>query len=141
MNMDQEAHKRTVKRYPKAVAAGDFDVIEEICTDTVVNHAPLGEPRGHEALKEYETAIHEALPNFDVMFEDLVAEDDRVAMRLTISGTHQGAMMGVAPSGTEVEFGNMIFHRMEGEKIAERWVQPDVFGLLKQIGAIDDSLP
>jgi predicted ester cyclase len=139
--MDQQAHKQTVKRYPRAVAAGDFDVIEEICTDTIVNHAPLGEPRGHEALKEYEAPIHEALPNFDVTFEDLVAEDDRVAMRLTIRGTHQGPMMGVAPTGTDVEFQNMIFHRMEDRKIAERWVHPDVFGLLRQIGAVDESLP
>lgn len=137
MSTNQEANKRTVMRYPKAVASGDFEVLEEICADTVVNHAPLGEPGGHKALKEYEKPIHEALPNFDVTFEDLVAEDDRVAMRLTIRGTHQGPIMGVAPTGTEVEFGNMIFHRMEDGLIAERWVQPDVLGLLTQIGGVD----
>lgn len=137
----QEQHKRTVKKYPQAVSAGEFDVLDEICTETVVNHAPLGEPRGLEALKEYEAPIHEALPEFEVTFEDLLAEGDRVAMRLTITGTHEGPMMGTEPTGKLVEFSNMIFHRMESGKIAERWVQPDVFELLKQIGSIDDAMP
>lgn len=137
MSTGDEHHKRTVQRYPRAVAAGDFDVLREICTEDIVSHAPLGEPRGQEALIEYERPIHEALPNFDVTVEDLVAEDDRVVMRLTIKGVHQGPLMGVAPTGTQVKFGNMIFHRMEGGLIAERWVQPDVFGLLTQIGAVE----
>lgn len=135
--MIQDQYKRTVKKYPKAVASGEFDVIDEICAETVVNHAPLGDVRGLEALKEYEAPIHDAFP----AFEDLVAEGDRVAMRLTITGTHDGEMMEIPPTGRQVVFGNMIFHRMEDGKIAERWVQPDVFGLLKQIGGIDDALP
>lgn len=96
----------------EAVASGNLDVIDEICTEDIVSHAPLGEPRGREALKEYEAPIHEALPEFDVTFESLVAEDDRVAMRLTIRGTHEGTMMGIAPTGNEVEFQNVVFHRM-----------------------------
>lgn len=133
--------KRTVRRYPEAVAAGEFDVFDDICTADVVSHAPLGEPRGREALKTYERPIHEALPNFDVTVEQVVAEGDRVAVHLTIRGTHEGPMMGVEPTGRHVEFQNMIFNRMEDGRIAERWVQPDVLGLLRQLGAVDDSFP
>lgn len=141
MTTREDEHKRTVRKYPEAVASGDLEVIDDICTEDVVSHAPLGDPRGREAPKEYEAPIHEALPNFDVTFEDLVAEDDRVAMRLTIRGTHEGEMMGIAPTGNRVEFQNVIFHRMEDGKIAERWVQPDVLGLLQQLGGIDDPVP
>lgn len=74
--MDVNAYKRTVKRYPRAIAAGDLDVIEEICTETVVNHTPLADVRGHAALKEYESRIHQAFPGFDVSFEDLLFEGD-----------------------------------------------------------------
>lgn len=137
MSMDSEAYKQTVKRYPKAVSAGNFNVIEEICTESIVNHTPLAEVQGHSALKEYEARIHEAFPEFDVTFEDLLVEENRVAMRLTISGVHQGPMMDIEPTGKEVTFGNTIFHRMEDGLIAERWVQPDVFGILVQLGAID----
>lgn len=128
---DQE---RTVRRYPEAVSAGEFAVFDEILTEDAVSHAPLGEPRGRAAHREYEARIHEAMPGFDVAFEDVVAEGDRVAMRLTIRGTHQGELMGVAPTGTRVEFENVVFNRMEGGRIAERWVRPDVVGLLRQLG-------
>lgn len=141
MTNEREAHKRTVRKYPEAVAAGELHVLEEICTEDVISHAPLGEPQGHEALKEYEAPVHDAFPDFDVTFEDLIAEADRVAMRLTIRGTHEGEMMGIAPTGTQVEFQNVIFHRMADGKIAERWVQPDVLGLLQQLGAIEDPIP
>lgn len=139
MSTDPEANKRTVKRYPKAVSSGDFDVIEAICTDAVVNHTPLADVQGHVALTEYETRIHEAFPGFDVTFDELLVEGNRVAMRLTITGVHQGPMMDIEPTGRKVTFGNMIFHRMEDGLITERWVQPDVFGLLVQLGAIDRS--
>lgn len=137
----KEAYKLTVRKYPRAVASGELHVLDEICTEDVISHAPLGEPRGREALKEYEAPVHEAFPGFDVTFEDIVAEDNRVAMRLLIQGIHQGEMMGIAPTGTEIEFQNVIFHRMDDGKIAERWVQPDVVGLLQQLGAVDDSIP
>lgn len=137
MSTNPEAYKQTVKRYPKAVSAGDFDVIEEICSESVVNHTPLADVQGHAALKEYETRIHEAFPGFEVAFEELLVEGNGVAMRLTITGVHQGPMMEIDPTGTEVIFGNTIFRRMEDGLIAERWVQPDVFGILVQLGGIE----
>lgn len=135
MTTGQEEYKRTVRKYPKAVGSGNLDVIDEICTEDVVSHTPLAELQGREALKEYEAPIHDAFPDFDVTFEDILVEDDRVAMRLMIRGTHEGEMMGVAPTGNHVAFQNTIFHRMEDGLIAERWVQPDVLGLLQQIDA------
>lgn len=137
MSTNPEAYKQTVKRYPEAVSAGDFNVIEEICTELVVNHTPLADVQGHEDLKEYEARIHEVFPGFDVAFEDLLVEGSRVAMRLTITGVHQGPMMDIEPTGREVSFANTIFHRMEDGLIAERWVQPDIFGILVQLGAIE----
>ena len=137
MTSDQEAYKQTVKRYPEAVSTGEFSVIEEICTESIVNHTPLADIQGHEALKEYEARIHQAFPGFDVSFEDLVVEGSRVAMRLTITGVHRGPMMDIEPTKTEVMFENSIFHRMEDGLIAERWVQPDIFGILVQLGAVE----
>lgn len=131
-------HKQTVRRYPRAVAAGDFAVLDDILTDDVQSHAPLGEPRGIEAHKAYEAPVHDAFPNFDVGFEDLVAEGDRVAMRFTIRATHEGELMGVEPTGRALEFQNVVFNRMADGRIAERWVQPDLFGLLSQLGVVDD---
>lgn len=133
-----EAHKQTVRRYPLAVASGELDVLDEILAEDVVSHAPLGEPRGIPAHKEYEAPVHEAFPDFDVTFEDLVAEGDRVAMRLTIRATHEAELMGVAPTGEPIEFENVVFNRLVDGRIAERWVKPDLFGLMRQLGVVDD---
>lgn len=135
--MPDDTTAETVKRYPRAVAAGEFDVLEELCTEDVRNHTPVDDVQGVAALKAYEARIHEAIPDFDVAFEDLLVDGDRVAMRLTITGVHQGPLLGIEPTGTEVAFANTVFHRMEDGLIAERWVLPDVFGLLSQVGAID----
>lgn len=138
---EKREHKQTVQKYPNAVSSGDLDVIDEIGTEDVISHAPLGEPRGRDALKEYEAPIHDAFPDFEVTVENLVAEGDRVAMHLSIRGTHEGEILGIAPTGAQIEFQNMIFHRMEDGKIAERWVQPNVLGLLQQLDAIDEPIP
>lgn len=138
MTSPLDRHKQTVKRYPLAVASGSLDVLDELCTEDIVNHAPLGEPRGLEALKAYEAPVHEAFPDFDVTFDDLVAEGDRVAMRMTHRATHEGELMGVAPTGREITFQNVVFNRMEDGRIAERWVQPDLVGIMSQLGVIDD---
>lgn len=107
-----------------AVSSGDFEIPEEICTKSVVNHTTLADVQSYEALKEYERRIYEAFPGFDVTFEDLLVEGDRVAMRLTITGTHQGLMMDIEPTGMEVTFGNTIFHRIERGLIANGGCNP-----------------
>lgn len=112
-------------------------MIAEICTASVVNHTPLVAVEGVDALKEYETRIHAAFPDFDDSFEALVVEGARVAMRLRISGVHQGPFMDIEPTGPTETFGNTIFHRMTDGRIAERWVHPDVLGILIQLSAID----
>jgi predicted ester cyclase len=138
MPPDLAANKHTVKRYPLAVAAGDLDVLDELCTADVVSHAPLGEPRGIDAHKAYEAPVHEAFPDFDVTYEDVVAEGDRVAMRFSIRATHDGELMGVAPTGREIAFQNVVFNRLVDGRIAERWVQPQLFDLMAQLGVVDD---
>lgn len=67
----------------------------------------------------------------------LVAEGDTVALRAIDRGTHDGAFMGIEPTGREVEYPATAFFRMVDGKIVERWVQPDLFGLVRQLGVID----
>ena len=66
----------------------------------------------------------------------MVAEGDKVAARFTMRGTHQGAFFGVPPTGKKIEVAAMNFYRLsEGQFVEERG-QPDLLGLLQQIGAV-----
>jgi predicted ester cyclase len=54
-------------------------------------------------------------------FEDVIGEDDRVAVRYTGTGTHEGEYQGIAPTGEEVRLSGMRFCRLDGGKIVEVW--------------------
>jgi predicted ester cyclase len=131
-------NKRIARRFPEEVATeGEIELIDEICTEDVVEHSPLGERRGREALKEQSEYIHAAFPDVAVTIEDAVAEGDTIAQRLAFHGTHEGEFMGIEPTGTEVEIVNMLFTRIEDGQIAERWLLPDTLGLLQQLGVVE----
>ncbi|GGO02599.1 MULTISPECIES: ester cyclase [Haloarcula] len=134
--LDEE--KRIARQFPEEVATeGNVDLIDDICTPDVVDHSPLGEVSGREDLKAQIRGIRESFEDFSASVEDIVAEGDTVAMRVTLSGKHTGEFMGVDPTGEDVEIENMVFTRFEGGQIAERWVQPDMLGLMQQVGAVD----
>lgn len=133
-----EENKQIARRFPEEVATeGKTDRIDEICTEDVIEHSPLGERRGHEELKEQSRYIHAAFPDVSVTIEDAVSEGDIVAQRLTFRGTHEGEFMGIEPTGNEVEIANMLFTRIEEGQIAERWLLPDTFGLMQQLGVVE----
>src|SRR3712207_2508188 len=82
-------------------------------------------------------AIHElgrALPDQSSTVEDLVAADDRVAVRMTLRGTHSGEFRGHAASGNPVEVKVNRWYRIADGKIAEHWALFDTASLLRQIG-------
>lgn len=133
-----EENKRVARRIPEDVATeGNVDLVDEICTADVVDHSPLGEVRGREALKAQFESLRAAFRDFFATVEDAIGEDDTVAMRVTLRGVHEGEFFGVEPTGRAVEVSNVVFTRVEDGEIAERWVQPDMLGLLAQLGVVE----
>ncbi|WEL24872.1 ester cyclase [Haloferax volcanii] len=131
-------NERIARRFPEEVASeGSVGLIDEICAEDVLDHSPLGEVRGRDELKAQISGLKESFSDFSATVEDAVTEGDTVAMRVTLRGTHDGAFMGIEPTGKPIEVGNMVFTRIEDGVIAERWVQPDMLGMLTQLGAVE----
>jgi predicted ester cyclase len=78
-----------------------------------------------------------AFPDLEAAVDEIVAEGDHVAMRVTLSGTHEGRFMKVEPTGESFEIEHAIFVRFDGGEIVELWGQLDAFGLLRQLGVLD----
>jgi predicted ester cyclase len=76
-----------------------------------------------------------AFPDLHVQIEDMVAEADRVVIRLTFEGTHSGPFRGIEPTGRRVRFGAIRIYRLTGGKVAETWAYQDALGLLQQLRA------
>ena len=97
--------------------------------------------RDELATPNYPTAaradeLRAGFPDVQLTIHDQIAEADKVVTRATLTGTHKGEFEGVAPTGNSMTFGLIFIHRLEGGKVAERWNQGDILGLMQQIGAI-----
>ncbi len=100
-----------------------------------------GESRGHEPFRAFYSNMRHALPDLHIKIEDIIAEGDKVAVRITAEGTHLGDGFGIAATARRVKFAGIVIARIADGKIAEAWNSLDQLGLLKQIGALPESGP
>lgn len=91
---------------------------------------------GIPAIKAYVSSYLDALPDIHFTTHDLVAEGDRVVWRFTSTGTHEGTLLGIPPTGRHVVVTGTATFRFANNKIAEAWVNIDALGLLQQLGVI-----
>ena len=102
--------------------------------DFFSNNNPPGFPPGIEGVRRFFAALRDAFPDIDVRIDELVSEGDRVAVATTISGTHQGELMGIAPTGRRVSVTGIDIVRIAGGKIVEHRGLTDTVGLVRQLG-------
>lgn len=113
----------------------DLTAIDELCAFGFSAHLPgFPGPVDREAFKKFAATFYEALPDLHHTVEAQIAENDMVASRVTVRGTHQGIFQGIPPTGKRVEITDIIIMRLENGKAAELWAQFDVLGLLQQLG-------
>ncbi|WP_160320410.1 ester cyclase, partial [Rhizobium ecuadorense] len=75
-------------------------------------------------------------PDIQWTLEEIIAEDDKIAARFTMRGTHQGPFLGVEPTGKSITVQAVNFYRLADGKFVEERGQPDLLSLLQQIGAV-----
>jgi steroid delta-isomerase-like uncharacterized protein len=118
---------------------GRESAIDEILAAGALGHG-LGEAdvetKGPEGFKPFLRNLRGAMPDLKVRIEDMIAEDDKVVVRIVAEGTHQGAHLGVPPTGKAVRIQGIVVLRMQDGKIAEGWNSWDQLGLMRQIGAL-----
>ena len=135
--MSVEENKALTDRFAGAWATGDMAVLDEVLAPNFVFHAPPpGVGSDREGYKQFVSMNHAAFPDFQVTVEGVVAEGDRVARRVTLSGTHKGEYMGIPPTGKQMTMGVITIERIEGGKIAEQWGEADMLGLMQQLGVM-----
>ena len=135
-----QGNKRLARSIPERVfAEGDLDLLDELYAEDAIEHNPFGDMHGRAAIRESYEGFITAFPDIEQEVEDVVAEGDTVAMRLTAHGTHEGPMMGLEPTGREIEVQQTVFTRVEDGEIVERWLHPDNLGMLQQLGVVESE--
>jgi predicted ester cyclase len=92
-----------------------------------------------EGLRQHVAIIEAAFPRYEILSDDMVAEDDKVALRATFRGTHTGDFAGIAPTQRQVTQPFMIIYRILDEKIVEHWISIDMLSFMQQLGAIPET--
>jgi len=114
---------------------GNLELVDELFSPDFEEHnAPPGVARGHKGYKASVNQFRSAFPDIQFSLDQVLAEDTRVALRLTGRGTHKGNFMGIPPSGKQVTFGGMTFIHTKDGKFTDRWGISDMPGLLMQLG-------
>jgi steroid delta-isomerase-like uncharacterized protein len=92
-------------------------------------------PSGVEPLKQAIRRVHAGLSEVGFKIEDMLAEDDKVAVRVTAHGKHSGDFMGLPATGKAYTISEThIFHLRDG-KVSDHWRDADMLGLMRQLGA------
>ena len=141
MSTTQEtSNKARFRRIEDAVNTGDVEVIsktiDELVAPDVLIHMPLAveAPRPHEAFRQLWAMLLRGLPDLHLTIEDLIEEGDKVVMRNTVTGTHQGEYMGIPPTGKTLTYNEILIFRFARGRIAETWGIVDVLSQMRQLG-------
>jgi steroid delta-isomerase-like uncharacterized protein len=112
--------------------------VDEAFAPDAAYHDPMvpGLPRGPEGARQRKAAYESALAESHVDIDDVVAQDDRAAMRWTYTGRFVGEFMGRQPTGEPVRVTGMHFFRVRDGLIAEAWVEYDSANFLRNIGVV-----
>ena len=123
--------------YDEGWNANNLDVYDELVTEDFVDHQAIpGLPPGREGFKMLNSMFRAAMPDVWVTVDDVITDGDKVAARWTSTGTHQGDLFGIPPTGASVKITATVVYRTENGRLAEGWINRDDFGLMRQLGVI-----
>jgi steroid delta-isomerase-like uncharacterized protein len=132
-----ESNKEVVRRwYEVGVNQGHLELLDELFHPDLVFQSPsLGSGRGLEDGRRYIAPVRAAFPDCRMEVRDLVAAGDQVFATWTFTAHHQGAFLGVPPTGKAVSFDGITVLRLAGGRVCEFCDVADLLGLMAQLGA------
>jgi steroid delta-isomerase-like uncharacterized protein len=136
--MSAEGNKAIVRRFWGVWEEGNIDLVDELLAPDYINHTPASpdQPTGPEGVKGVVAMFRSAIPDLRVVVEDMIAEGDKVVVRYTLEGTHEGELFGVPPTGQRLNIKSIAVERVSDGKIREHWRVTDSLDMMQQLGVI-----
>jgi steroid delta-isomerase-like uncharacterized protein len=130
-----EANTALLRESIEAFNAGDTAKLLAVAApDIVIHYAELPEPlRGRETWRQGYELVKRAFPDLEIRVDDLVAAGDKVALRLTLGGTHRGEFQGIPATGRVISYVSHEFYRVADGLVAEEWICSDMASLFRQL--------
>ena len=135
--MSAADNKAIYAQLAAAVNSRNLEALDNlIAPDIVIHGADPSDPPGAERFKRNFRALIAAFPDFQIVVEDQIAEGDKVVVRWSDTGTHQGVFAGVMPTGKPLLLTGIDILRIADGRIVERWSEYDMLSVLEELGAI-----
>ena len=133
--MSLEENKKIVRKTIEVVNTQELSSIEKMVAPDFIDHTR--QMQGPEGLKQFLSMIFRSFPDFHLTIEDMIAEGDKVWVRLTITATHTSEFYGLAPTGNKFTEPSVWIYRIVNGKVVEGWDVQDELDFYKKIGAIE----
>ena len=101
---------------------------------TIHDRELAAEMEGPDLYKALASRTREIFPDMEFTVEEMISSGEKVALRWTMTGTHEGPMFGVEPTGRQVELTAIEMNRFVEGNLIETWTQSDQLGLMQQLG-------
>ncbi len=141
MGSAEEQNKQVVRQYIEAFNLQDTERLGQLVssTDQSFQFSGMHSSLDWNRTKQFFAVFWSAFPDINAKIEEMVAEGDKVAIRVINTGTHKGEFQGIPPTSKKVSFGGRDFLTLKDGKIVEQRASVDMMELMQQIGAIPAS--
>src|SRR5258708_25782550 len=136
--MTPEENKTLVRRFYAQIDRGNLEAMDELVAEDGLGHNPPPFPGlapGRAGLKQAFEIFWKATPGYH-QIEEQIAEGDKVVTRMTSYGKQERDLPGAPATGNDLKMTSITIHRIENDKLAEKWAEKDVMGFLIQIGVM-----
>jgi steroid delta-isomerase-like uncharacterized protein len=135
---EEQSNKQVVRQFFEAMDRQDTETMDRLVSSTNYSLHFSGMPPmdWNTNKKEFLAPFNKAFPDLSRNIVDMVAEGDKVAVSVNVTGTYKGEFQGIPPTGKQVSFTAMDILTIKHGKITEEWATADMMGLMQQIGAI-----
>ena len=135
--MSTEENMAVMRRFIEELCnQADLAVADEVLASDFLHRTPVADISGPDGFKEWMVYVRASFPDWHNEIEDMLAVEDKVVTRLTLSGTHEKEFMGIPATGKRAATASIVITRFEGGKPAEDWEVADVFSFYQQLGVI-----
>lgn len=136
-------HAATMRNTYALISAGDLSGFGDLVADGFVDHeGGAGFPATKAGTLDFFRTLLDAFPDLNMIVEDLLAAADKAVARVRVTGTHQGAFMGIPPTGATVDLQLIDIMRFDGAgQVCEHWGVTDMLTLMQQLGVVPAGAP